>query len=402
MAVSIPAMVTPSVLEWARVEAGLPPERAAKRAGVSPERLLAWERGEAKPTLRQAQVLAKLYHRALSIFFLPEKPALPPLAAEYRRLPGIEPGAESAELRLAIRVMSQRRETAIALSEELGYPIAEFTLAANLNESSRAVGARLRTALGVTPQEQLAWRDEWQAWRRWREAVENLGVLVFQFPKVSLQQVRGVTLPHFPLPVIGINSKETSAGARSFTLMHELAHLALAAAREEDVALRERRPDADWQRVEQFAEEVASHALIPQETLGLFLRQAAVRPDAWDIPLVRQLASKFRITPLAMATRLRAAGALSWDAYRRWKEAWDDYVASLPPRRGGFASPVEKTIGRAGRPFAQLVLEALDANRITAVEACRYLDLRFDHLEKLRGELRGGPGGEREPADIGD
>lgn len=402
MAASIPAMVTPSVLEWARLEAGLPPERAAKRVGVSPDRLLAWERGEVKPTLRQAQTLAKLYHRALSVFFLPEKPSLPPLAAEYRRLPGIQPGMESPELRLAIRVMSQRRETAIALSEELGHPIPQLTLTAHLNESPQAVGVRLRSALGVTQNEQLAWRDEWQAWRRWREAVENLGVLVFQFPKVSLQQVRGVTLPHFPLPVIGINSKETSAGARSFTLLHELTHLALAAGHEEDVALRERRSESDWQRVEQFAEEAASAVLIPQETLTELLRQTAVRQDAWDVPQVRQLASKFRVTPLAMATRLRAAGALSWDGYWRWKKEWDAYVASLPPRRGGFASPVEKTVGRAGRPFAQLVLEALDANRITAVEACRYLDLRFDHIEKLRTELRGGPGGRREPLDYSD
>lgn len=380
----------------------MPPEPAAKRVGVSPERLLAWERGEAKPTLRQAQALAKLYHRPFSVFSLPEKPAVPPLAADYRRLPGIQPGAESPELRLAIRVMSQRRETAIALSEELGHPIPQFTLTARLNESPQAVGERLRRALAVTPQEQLAWRDEGQAWRRWREAIEGLGVLVFQFPKVRLQQVRGVTLPHFPLPVIGINSKETSAGARSFTLMHELTHLALAAGREENVALHERRADAEWQQVEQFAEEVASHALIPQETLTVSLQQMAVRRDARHVGLVRQLAGKFRVTPLAMATRLRAAGAFSWNGYQRWKKQWDAHVASLPPRRGGFASPVEKTIGRAGRPFAQLVLEALDANRITAVEACRYLDLRFDHFDQWRGELRGGPGRGRESADAGD
>jgi Zn-dependent peptidase ImmA (M78 family) len=324
------------------------------------------------------------------------------LAAEYRQLPGIEPGAESPELRLAIRMLSQRRETALALSEELGHSIPEFTLAAHLSEPPQVAGARLREALGVTPEEQVGWRNEWQAWRRWREAVEGLGVLVFQFPKVSLQQARGVTVLHFPLPVIGINSKETSAGARSFTLMHELTHLALAFGREEDVALRERRSESEWQEVERFAEEVASHALIPEERLAFFLQQARVRQDAWDVPKVRQLAAKFRVTPLAMATRLRAAGALSWDGYRQWKEQWDAYVASLPPRRGGFASPVEKTIGRAGRPFAQLVLEALDANRITAVEACRYLDLRFDHFEKLRSELRGGPGSGREPLDAGD
>ncbi len=402
MPASIPALVTPSVLEWARKEAALPPELAAKHAGVAPDRLLAWERGDAKPTVRQAQKLAKLYHRALSIFFLPQPPSLPPLAAEYRRLPGIEPGAESPELRLAIRVLSQRRETALALSEELGHPIPEFTLAAHLSEPPKVAGARLRQALGVTPQEQLEWQNEWQAWRRWREAVEGIEVLVFQFPKVSLRQARGVTVLHFPLPVIGINSKETSAGARSFTLMHELTHLALSFGREEDVALRERRSEWEWQKVDRFAEEVATHALIPEETLAVFLQQAGVRRDAWDVPKVRQWAAKFRVTPLAMATRLRAAGAFSWDGYRQWKEQWDAYVASLPPRRGGFASPVEKTIGRAGRPFAQLVLEALDANRITAVDACRYLDLRFDHFEKLRSELRGGPGSGSELLDVGD
>lgn len=57
---------------------------------------------------------------------------------------------------------------------------------------------------------------------------------------------------------------------------------------------------------------------------------------------------------------------------------------TLTPRKGGFASPVDKTLGRAGRPFTQLVLEALDANRITAVDVSRYLDLRFDHVQDLR------------------
>src|SRR5438093_7388250 len=399
---SIPAMVTPSVLEWARKQSGYDPEPAAKRAGVPADKLLAWEQGGAKPTLRQAQALAKFYHRALGVFFLPQPPSLPPLAAEYRRLPGIQPGAESPELRLAIRVMSQRRETAIELSGELGHAVTEFNVAAHPTEPPVAVGGRLRNLLGVNAQEQLNWRDTWQAWRRWRGAVERAGVLVFMFPKVSLTQARGVTLPLFPLPAIGINSKETSAGARSFTLVHELVHVALAYGNEEKPAEWEHRTESSLQELERFAEEVASAVLIPQELLADFLRRMSVQRDAWDVPLVRRLASTFRVTPLAMATRLRAEGAFTWDGYRQWKEEWDAYVETLPPRRGGFASPVEKTLGRSGRPFVQLVLEALDANRITSVDACRYLDLRFDHVEKLRQELAGGPSGYAQSADDGD
>ncbi len=54
--------------------------------------------------------------------------------------------------------------------------------------------------------------------------------------------------------------------------------------------------------------------------------------------------------------------------------------------------PMEKAVNRAGRPFAQLVLEALSANRITSMDAARYLDLKFEHFDKLRAHLTAGPG----------
>ena len=386
----IPALVKPALLVWAREQSGYAPEPVAKRLNVKPERLLAWERGDLKPTVRQAQELAKFYHRPLGLFFLPQPPALPPLAAEYRRLPGVVPGVESPELRLAMRAMSQRREVAIELLEELGDPVPEFGTAAHLSESAPEVGSRLRTLLGVTVEEQLGWGDEWEAWRRWREAVESAGILVFQFPKVPLVQVRGVSLLRFPLPAIGVNPKESAPGARIFTLLHELTHIALAFGKEEKSALRETRDDAAWLKVEYFAEEAASAALIPEDVFAGFLQRMSVARDAWDVELLRTLAGKFRVTPLAMATRLRVAGALSWDGYQRWKSAWAKYLARLKPRSGGFASPVDKALSRAGRPLAQLVIEALDSNRITAVQACRYLDLRFEHFEKLRSELRYG------------
>lgn len=389
MATSTPALVNPVVLEWARQESGYAPEPVAKRLHVKPEKILSWEKGEKKPSVRQAQELAKFYHRPFGVFFLPQPPVLAPLAAEYRRLPGVKPGVESPEFRLALRVMSRRRETAMELYEELGVPVADFSLVAHLSESQAEVGARIRKTLGITADDQLAWKSDWQAWRSWRKTVESLGVMVFQFPKVGLEQARGVSLFDFPLPAIGINSKESSPAARCFTLLHELTHLALALGKEERAALGETRDDKAWLEVERFAEESASAALIPEDILSVFLRKMNVAPDTWDITLMRSLAGKFHVTPVAMATRLRAAGQLTWAGYNRWKEAWNNYMATLPKRKG-FASPVDKTLGRSGRPFVQLVLEALDANKITSVNASRYLDLKFDHFEKLRSEIRMG------------
>lgn len=381
--------VNPQLLSWARQESGFELFRVAKRLNVKPERLEAWEAGERQPTLRQIEQLAHFFHRPLSIFFLPRPPELTPLAAEYRRLAGVMPGHESPELRLALRQMLARRENALNLMGELGEPIPEFALSARLSESAIDVGARLRAAANLPVDEQRGWPNEWRAWAAWRTAVENLGVLVFQFSKVALTELRGVALLRAPLPVVGINSKEIPE-ARSFTVLHEVVHLMLAAGHDELPALQENRSGEDWDNVERFAEIAASHALVPEQALRAEIAALGLESSGWDIDSTRQLARRFRITSLAMATRLRESGFMNWARYRAWREEWDAYVATLPKRGGGFATPVAKAIGRNGRPFAQLVLEALSANRITSVVAARYLDLKFEHFDKLRAVVREG------------
>ena len=229
----------PSLLTWAREESGYAVDQIAQRLHVKGERVLAWEKGKLQPTFRQVENLARFLHRPLGLFFLPRPPQLSPLAAEYRRLPGVKPGHESPELRLALRQMITRRENALNLMEELGETIPEFTLRAHLNESSVKVGQRLRHATGIDVATQLDWSDEWRAWDAWRSVVERIGVLVFQFTKVSLEEVRGLALLRNPLPVVAINGKEFPE-AKVFTLFHEIVHLMLAAAHEEAPALRER------------------------------------------------------------------------------------------------------------------------------------------------------------------
>jgi Zn-dependent peptidase ImmA (M78 family) len=387
----LPLPINPAVLVWAREESGYPVERVADRLQVKTERIEEWEQGVRPPTLRQVENLARFYHRPLSVFFQPKPPVTAPSSAEYRRLPGVTSGSESPELRLALRKMSARREAMLQLLGELGEAPPVFDLVAHLAEAPPTVAARLREALGVTPEEQWGWANEWQAWAGWRSAAERLGVLVFQFPKVSLEEARGAALLRVPLPVAAVNSKEAPE-SRIFTLIHEIIHLLLAAGHEEAPAARETRQGEAWAVVERFAEETASHTLVPENLLALAVSEGAFPRNGWDLTDVRALARRFRITPLAMATRLRAAGYFDWSLYQNWKRQWDAYVVTLPPKKPGFAHPVVTTLGRAGRPFTQAVLEALAANRITTVQAARYLDLKYEHFAKLRTALQDRPG----------
>jgi Zn-dependent peptidase ImmA (M78 family)/transcriptional regulator with XRE-family HTH domain len=386
-----PPAPNPAVIAWARHEGRFEVVRVAKRLAVKPEQIVAWEAGEKQPTVRQLMKLAQYYQRPLSLFFQPAPPRIPSLSSEHRRLPGVLPGEESPELRLAIRQMLTRREDALQLMGEFGEEIRDFRLAAHLREDPAEVGSRLRGAVGISIQDQIGWRDSWQAWREWRDALEGLGLLVFMFADVPMSEVRGIALLQYPLPVVAVNTKEV-AEARPYTAAHEVVHLMLAAAKEETSALDDAHTPTQWQAIERFAESAASHAVLPEAALREAVAQR-FEGAPQDLDGMQRLARRFKITPLAMATRLRGSGYLTWSEYQAWRTNWDAYVATLP-KPGGFATPVSKTLGRGGRTFAQLVLDALDANRISSVDASRYLNLRFEYLGKLREQVARGAVGE--------
>ena len=368
------------MVAWAREQAGYDVEQVARRLQVKPEQVRAWEAGRA-PTVRQLMNLAAFLRRPLSFFYQREPPKVRPLAAEYRRLAGVTPGVESPEFRRSVRDMLARRDLILDLMEELGQQMPLFSLTAQLADDPKAVGGRLRSRIGLTDQTQAAWRDKWQAWREWRSAIEDVGVLVFMFPDVPLDEARGMALFRKPLPVAAVNTKEV-AESRAYTALHEVVHIMLANGGQESPAAQETGSPAELQKLERFAEVAASYALVSEEAF----RQAVGQAAPTDVAGMRELAMRFQITPLAAATRLRESGAIGWHEYNLWRASWTEYASSLP-RSSGFATPVSKTIGRGGRTFAQLVFEALDSNALTMAEAARALNLRTAHFDKLRQRL---------------
>ncbi|MHB8634962.1 MAG: XRE family transcriptional regulator [Fimbriimonadaceae bacterium] len=375
----------PALIAWAREQGGYDVPRIARRLQVKPQQVELWEAGAKPPTVRQLINLANFYHRPLSLFFESEAPRQRPYASEYRRLPAVSPGAESPELRLAIRHMLARRDIALDLLDEMGLDVPEFNFQASSSEPPRVVGERLRSLTGITSAQQGSWRDGWQAWREWRTAIEGIGVLVFMFPKVEFSETRGLALLRFPLPVAAVNTKEV-VEARAFTALHEVIHLALANAHEEGSAAEESRDGRAWEELELFVEEAASFALVDEASLA----ESVPKDLQPSLDTVRRLAQQFRVTSLAMATRLWRSGYFTWPQYNTWKVAWDTLVADLAPSKSGFATPVSKTLGRSGQGFSRLVLDAFDSNRITTAQAAHYLNLRTDQFDDLRQRLTAG------------
>jgi Zn-dependent peptidase ImmA (M78 family) len=97
-------------------------------------------------------------------------------------------------------------------------------MVAHPQEDEEVVGRRIREALRISWEGQLGWNGPYAALNRWRSAIEDQGVMVFQTGDVELSEMRGTIIPHGPLPVILINNPDAPHG-RVFTLIHEFCHI---------------------------------------------------------------------------------------------------------------------------------------------------------------------------------
>jgi Zn-dependent peptidase ImmA (M78 family) len=386
---SIPALVKPALLAWARERSGLKLEEVATKMQLDVSVLRDWEReGGERPSIAQVRRLGEIYKRPLAVFFLQKPPTDFDAQREFRRLPGLSPQNESPEMRVALRTALFRREAARDLYEQLGEEIPSFEAKAEPTEDAETVGRRIRELLGVNWETQLEWPSAHAALNAWRSAIEQLGVLVFQSSDMSVEEMRGISIPHGPLPVVLLNSADAPHG-RIFTLLHEFAHILLTNAGHETSSLEGQRKPED-QKLERISNRFAAAALMPrQDFLAEVLRYPRVAEG--DEDALRKLAfQRIKASPEAILRRLVELRRTRPGVYRAMRRAWQRRPwYSAPQGEGG--PPFEvRVIANVGRPFVSLVLDGYRRSAVSSADVSDYLGMQLKYLDRVARQLAPG------------
>ncbi|WP_299437520.1 XRE family transcriptional regulator [uncultured Rhodospira sp.] len=389
-------MIKPEVLVWTRTSAGLSVAEAAGRLHMDVDSLAAWEAGEDAPSIPQLRKLADLYKRPLAVFYLQRVPLDFKVISDLRRLPGTGPRQQSPELTLEIRYAQQRRELVLELADDLGDVVPPFSLTAERNEDPELVGERIRAKLDITADVQRKWRDAEgrTAFNAWRQRIENAGVLVFQATRLAAGEASGIALSEELLPVIVVNRKD-SPTRRTFSLLHELAHLMLRVSGVSDLETDDIRPPEE-QALEIFCNAVAAAALMPRDgLLSEPLVAARVgRRDDWTDAEIADLARTFGVSREAVARRLLTLGRATDGYYREARARYlAEYLAFKDRQRERSAdnrmarNMPQETLSNVGRPLVQMVLGTYHQDRITLGEVAGYLGIKTKHIPKLEQSL---------------
>ena len=379
-------------IRWARETAGMDLDAAARKIGVSARRLAEWEASEtAAPTARQLRKLAHVFHRPLGLFFLPRLPDEAESIRDFRRSAGSAVRPMSAALRFELRLARERREEVLELARDLGHSPVVFTDGCSLEDDPDEVAERLRRRLRIRLEEQKGWQSKYDGFNSWRAAIERLGVLVFQTGataslRVEPAEARGFSLAEQPFPAIVVNGSERPT-ARSFTLIHELAHLLLRNGGVCDLHHVEAARSAN-DRVEVFANRVAGSTLVPaNDLLGTDIVHRHAGGDVWSDLELGALARRYWVSWEVVLRRLLTLGRTSKIFYEGWRARNQDRFPEREDLGEPHLSTPVRVVRRHGRLFPSLVLAGFDELVLTAHEAAGYLDAGPQHLDDIRQEV---------------
>ena len=375
----------PAVLRWARESIGMSVEDVALKLKRPPEDIRAWESpGGAAPSYVQLETLAyKILKRPLAVFFLPEPPQEVPPRREFRTLPDAELQALHADTHMQVRRAHAFQLTLRELFD-VGNPAErQRLLQARLDSAGSVVNqaAVVREVLGVLLHDQITWRSDAVALKRWREAVEGLGVFVFKAP-FKQKEISGFCLPADDFPLIYLNNSTTKT-RQTFSLMHELVHLLLKVAgiSKFDTGYIRRLP-ASAQRVEVFCNQMAAEMLMPSDD---FAAQAKALPDNVEsLPdhVFADLGNRYGVSREAVLRRFLQLGRVGQAFYEAKAKFW---AGQKQAGSGGDWYASQNTY--LSERLAREVVSRHYRNQISVEQASEYLGIKARNFAGLEQRI---------------
>ncbi len=372
--------IQPDVVRWARESLGLSVEDVALRLKRSPEEILAWESGAAAPTYVQLEQLAyKIFKRPLAVFFLPAPPPEVAPVREFRTLPAADLRTLHSDTHLHIR-RAQAYQLALKELFDGRNPSAHYLwreLALSVEQPVGQQAVALREALGISLEEQIAWKSDEAALKAWREACEARGIFVFKAP-FKQKEISGFCLLDEEFPLIYLNNGTTKT-RQTFSLLHEVAHLLFSQSGiskfESDYV---RRLPLSERRLEQFCNQLAAEVLIPAEDFAAQLRLLPADAETFPEHLFAQVAGRYGVSREAVLRRLLELGRVRKQFYERQAKRW---TSQTKTKGGGNWYATQNTY--LSDRFAREVIRRHYRNQISLEQAAEFLGVKAKNFAGL-------------------
>jgi Zn-dependent peptidase ImmA (M78 family)/transcriptional regulator with XRE-family HTH domain len=391
--------INPRILAWARETAGLSLEEAAQKLGLAStgrttgaEKLAALEAGERAPTPQQLQRAASVYRRPLVVFYLAEPPGRGERGEDFRTTSDAASPRENATLDALLRDLRARQQLLRAMLEDQddAHPLS-FVGSSRIGDGRDRVVAAIRSALSISVQDQRAAKGPEALFNLLRTATERLGIYVLlvgdmgsHHSDLSEDVFRGIALADDIAPFVIVNDNDAKP-ARSFTLLHEVAHLWIGAS-----GVSGPLQTMSANAIERFCNDVAGELLLPS---GELVRPAGLQDAPFDVVLraTERIALEWNVSQGLAAYRMDRLGwigdGIAGRLFRHFAQRWrNEKQRSRDGLENSGPSYYVVRRHRLGAALLSAVRRGLQSDVVTHTRAARILGVSPTNVGPLLQE----------------
>jgi len=395
--------INPSLLQWARMEAGFSLQEAVARAKVTPprkkknepeitpeQRLAAWESGHEFPSLNQLEKIAVAYRRPLVTFFLPQPPTKIMPLADFRTTSDFSSSVDSPEFAALKRKITVLHRELLALAKEDDIAPLPFVGSMDSSSSIESIIANIRKFLHISFKQQVQIRSEDDLLAYFRELSHNAGIFVLfegnlgsHHSNISPDEFRGIAIADKTVPLIVINPNDAKA-ARVFTFIHELAHIFLGSSGISNLnALSIHSAD---KKIERLCNAVAAELLMPKDYINTIWKQPSKEDRENLHRIVDDFAKKFKVSGAVAGRRLVDLQYISSNEYGAllafYQRRWEKHKERQAQKGDGPSRNVLDGF-RLGQKTIHTIVNAAYNGRMSLQDASRVLNIPVSRFDKV-------------------
>ncbi|MCJ7514525.1 MAG: XRE family transcriptional regulator [Dehalococcoidia bacterium] len=379
------AYITPEIIEWARKRRNYSIHTLADRIQINPQKIEAWEKGDARPSFDEAQILAKKLYIPFGYLYLSKPPAesfpLPDLRTITKR-DHIRPSPDFLDVLYdALRKQDWYRQNQESNGAESISFIGKFTL----NDSPEIIAQDIRNTLEIDDN----MRQRAANWELFLTDLirqsETKGILVIRqgivgnnnYRKLSVDEFRGFAISDKMAPLVFINDQDVKV-AKIFTLAHELAHLWIDKSGISNLDYF-RKSSEQKNAIDQFCDKVAAEVLTPASDFkSIWGFQPSIEENI-DYMVRRYRVSRFVVLRRAYDLRL-----ITYDDYLNYYQRFLEDKIIPKSTEMGFTTLL---LNRNSRLFTSTLLSSTTEGRVSYLKAARLLNIKVKALQNIRDRL---------------
>lgn len=385
--------INPVVLKWCREQTGYSISEVVEKINISDtkatskkeavsavQKLEKWENGKDVPSYTVLQKLASFYKRPLLTFFMPNPPVVQNKLVDFRTLDSLPHGKDSPEFAKLKRQIFYLQESLSDLQKNDNASRLDFINSVSVNTNIFQFVQNIRQRLSFSYDEQRAYKKDEVLFSVLREKIEDLGVYVVirgSFEKIPLDEFRGIAITDEYAPLILINGRD-SVVARTFSMLHELAHIFLGVSSE-----------SNYQQIrdpkEAFCNKFAAEFMMPTEEVNRIFPNRIEETSASVIMDTLSLeAKKHNVSMMTLLYRLSDVGKISSAMVRQIENTIKSRVKEKRETQEG--GPDRNKIDKLylGDKVISTVLNARDAGTISDSSASALLNVKEYRFDRIR------------------